>query len=90
MPYYVKIARHYEEARKHEEAERYYVAADMPKHAVNTYASAGKWDAAHRVDHRTTLTELSFSFGFFQFYNSGRVPGSRRVVARHDRGGGGE
>ena len=49
MPYYVKIARHYEEARKHEEAERYYVAADMPKHAVNMYASAGKWDAAHRV-----------------------------------------
>ena len=65
MPYYVKIARHYEEARKHEEAERYSVAADMPKHAVNTYASAGKWDAAHRVDHPTTLTELSFSFGFF-------------------------
>ena len=73
MPYYVKIARHYEEARKHEEAERYYVAADMPKHAVNMYASAGKWDAAHRVDRvhhhhsHVALTELSFSFGFFQF-----------------------
>ena len=64
MPYYVKIARHYEEARKHEEAERYSVAADMPKHAVNTYASAGKWDAAHRVAAPLSRSSRSRSWFF--------------------------
>ena len=49
VPYCIKIARYYEDSRKFEEAERYYILSDMPKAALNMYATVGKWDAAHRV-----------------------------------------
>eukprot|EP00899_Mesostigma_viride_P028336 jgi/Mesvir1/8688/Mv02626-RA.1 len=49
IPYYKRIARHYEQAKSYEEAERYYVQAEMPSEAVEMYSRAGKWEAAHRV-----------------------------------------
>lgn len=49
VPYCIKIARYYEDSRNFEEAERYYILSDMPKAALNMYATVAKWDAAHRV-----------------------------------------
>ena len=38
-----------EKAKSYEEAECYYVQAEMPSEAVEMYSRAGKWEAAHRV-----------------------------------------
>ena len=35
--------------RTYEEAEKYYVKADMAHEAVEMYSRIGKWDAAHKV-----------------------------------------
>ncbi|MEW5300130.1 MAG: hypothetical protein WDW38_002966 [Sanguina aurantia] len=49
LPYYKRIAQHYESTRHLEEAERYYIKADMAMDAVDMYSRAGKWDAAQKV-----------------------------------------
>lgn len=47
--YYKRIAWHYEEMHTLDEAEKYYIRANMAKEAVEMYSRAGKWDAAHKV-----------------------------------------
>lgn len=49
MPYYKCIAQHYEAVNNYEEAERYYIKADMAFDAVDMYSRVGRWDAASRV-----------------------------------------
>ena len=49
LPFYKRIAKHYDEARQWEEAERYYVRAGLASDAVDMYTRAGKWEAAHKV-----------------------------------------
>lgn len=49
MPYYKRIAQHYETVNNYEEAERYYIKADMAFDAVDMYSRVGRWDAASRV-----------------------------------------
>lgn len=49
LPYFKRIARHYDEARQWEEAERYYIKAGLAGDAVEMYTRAGKWEAAHKV-----------------------------------------
>lgn len=48
-PFYKRIARHYENARAYEEAERYYVRARLPGEAVEMYTRVDKWEQAHKV-----------------------------------------
>ena len=48
-PYLKRIARHYEEAKQLDEAERFYVAAAAPKLAVEMYTKAAMWDRAHKL-----------------------------------------
>lgn len=48
-PYYRRLARHYQDARQYEEAEKCFLKADSPQDAVEMYTSANKWDAAHKV-----------------------------------------
>lgn len=47
--YFKRIATHYEQLRTYDEAERYFIKADMAREAVEMYSRAGKWDAAHKV-----------------------------------------
>ena len=47
--YYYRIAKHYEQARNYAEAEKYFVQASVPQEAVDMYASANHWEAAHRI-----------------------------------------
>lgn len=49
MPYYKRIAQHYETTHNLEDAERFYIKADVPITAVDMYSRAGKWEAAQRV-----------------------------------------
>mmetsp|Transcript_26109 Transcript_26109/g.57041 ORF Transcript_26109/g.57041 Transcript_26109/m.57041 type:complete len:1764 (+) Transcript_26109:195-5486(+) len=49
LPYYKRIAQHYESTKNFEEAERYYIKADMAINAVDMYSRAGKWEAAQKV-----------------------------------------
>lgn len=49
LPYYKRIGKHYEETRNFQEAERYYIKADMAIDAVDMYSRAGKWEAAQKV-----------------------------------------
>jgi intraflagellar transport protein 172 len=48
-PYYRRLARHYQEARNFEEAERNFVRAGRPEDAVEMYTRANRWEAAHKV-----------------------------------------
>jgi intraflagellar transport protein 172 len=48
-PYYRRLARHYQEARNYEEAERNFVRAGRPEDAVEMYTRANRWEAAHKV-----------------------------------------
>uniref|UniRef100_A0A7S0YIK8 Intraflagellar transport protein n=1 Tax=Polytomella parva TaxID=51329 RepID=A0A7S0YIK8_9CHLO len=56
IPFYRRIAQHYESTSSLEEAERYYVKCGGARDAVEMYSRAGKWDAAQRVA-RGHLTE---------------------------------
>jgi intraflagellar transport protein 172 len=49
MPFYKRIAQHYESTGNTEEAERYYIKADMAMEAVEMYSRVGKWEAAQKV-----------------------------------------
>lgn len=40
---------HYESTNNLEEAEKFYIKAEVPITAVDMYSRAGKWDAAQRV-----------------------------------------
>lgn len=48
-PYYRRIARHYQEAKSYQEAERFFVKAGEPEQAVEMYTRANRWDEAHAV-----------------------------------------
>jgi intraflagellar transport protein 172 len=48
-PYFKRIARHYEELRQLDEAEKYFVAAQAPKLAVEMYTKNSQWDKAHKL-----------------------------------------
>ena len=47
--YYYKVAKHYESSTNYSEAEKYFVQAGVPQEAVDMYASANHWEAAHRI-----------------------------------------
>ncbi|QDZ23436.1 intraflagellar transport protein [Chloropicon primus] len=47
--YYYKIAKHYESCRNYTEAEKFFVQAGVAQEAVDMYASANHWEAAHRI-----------------------------------------
>ncbi|GAX77698.1 hypothetical protein CEUSTIGMA_g5141.t1 [Chlamydomonas eustigma] len=49
MPFYKRIAQHYESTGNTDEAERYYIKADMAMEAVEMYSRVGKWEAAQKV-----------------------------------------
>lgn len=48
-PYFKRIAKHYEDARQFDEAEKYYVAAQATKTAVEMYTKNSMWDRAHKL-----------------------------------------
>eukprot|EP00959_Pyramimonas_sp_CCMP1952_P409339 8578577-Pyramimonas_sp.AAC.1 len=48
-PFFKRIARHYENARAYEEAEKYYLRANTPGDAVEMYTRVDRWEAAHKV-----------------------------------------
>jgi len=48
-PYYKQLARHYEEARQHDLAERCYVSAGQPQMAVEMHTRLGHWELAHKL-----------------------------------------
>jgi intraflagellar transport protein 172 len=52
LPYYKRLARHFESAKNYEEAERFFIRAKLPGDAVEMYTRANKWDGAHRVMYR--------------------------------------
>ena len=49
QPYYRRIARHYEQARDYEQAERCFLRAGQPGEAVEMYCRADRWESAHKV-----------------------------------------
>ncbi|KAG2781071.1 Intraflagellar transport protein [Phytophthora cactorum] len=49
LPYYRRLARHYQEAGNLEQAERCFIKADAARDAVEMYTRANKWDAAYQV-----------------------------------------
>lgn len=74
--HFKRIATHYEQLRTYDEAERYYIKADMAREAVDMYSRAGKWDAAHKVAmgymtdkeiHVGLLDEHSTAFSCFYY-----------------------
>jgi intraflagellar transport protein 172 len=48
-PYYKRIARHYEQCKQMDEAEKYFIAAQAPKLAVEMFTKAALWDRAHKL-----------------------------------------
>lgn len=44
LPYYRRIAQHYQTSGSLDEAERFYLRADLPMEAVEMYSRAGGWD----------------------------------------------
>lgn len=48
-PYFKRIAQHFVEVKKYEEAETYFIQAGQPQDAVNMYTAAGLWDKAHKI-----------------------------------------
>ncbi|KAJ3125766.1 hypothetical protein HK098_008226 [Nowakowskiella sp. JEL0407] len=48
-PYFLKLAKHFEEVNEFAAAEKYFVAAGTPQEAVNMYTKANKWEKAHSL-----------------------------------------
>ena len=48
-PYYKQLARHYEDSRQYDLAERCYVSADQPQLAVEMHTKLGHWEIAHKL-----------------------------------------
>ena len=48
-PYLLQIAKHYEQSRNYDEAERFYLRGGAPQEAVEMYSKINKWEKAHRV-----------------------------------------
>mmetsp|Transcript_11730 Transcript_11730/g.22317 ORF Transcript_11730/g.22317 Transcript_11730/m.22317 type:complete len:1744 (-) Transcript_11730:31-5262(-) len=48
-PYFKRIAQHYAETKRFEEAEKYFIQGDLHHDAVQMYTSAGLWDKAHKI-----------------------------------------
>lgn len=49
LPYYRRLARHYQDAQHFELAERCFIKADAARDAVEMYTRVNKWDAAYQV-----------------------------------------
>ena len=52
LPYYIKLARHFEESRLFAEAEKYYISGEDFREAVNMYSRAGMFNDVYRVAER--------------------------------------
>lgn len=48
-PYYKQLAKHYEDSRSYELAEKCYVSADQPHLAVEMHTRLGHWEVAHKL-----------------------------------------
>jgi intraflagellar transport protein 172 len=48
-PFYLQIARHYQATSALEEAEKYYVKAGEPAHAVDMYIAVGRWESSYAI-----------------------------------------
>lgn len=48
-PYFKRIAQHYAETKRYPDAEKYFIAGDLPEEAVQMYTAAGQWDKAHKI-----------------------------------------
>lgn len=48
-PYYKLIAKHYEDIRQYDFAEKYYIKGNQPVEAFEMYAKASKWEQALKV-----------------------------------------
>jgi intraflagellar transport protein 172 len=48
-PYYKQLARHYEDSRQYDLAEKCYVGADQPHLAVEMHTKLGHWEVAHKI-----------------------------------------
>ena len=48
-PFYLQIARHYQQTNALEEAEKYYVKGGQPGSAVDMYMAAGRWESSYAV-----------------------------------------
>ena len=59
QPYYRRIARHYEQARDYEQAERCFLRAGEPAEAVEMYCRADRWESAHKVGVGASSTRTS-------------------------------
>jgi len=47
--YYKVIADHYAEVRQYGIAQKYYLAANTPRNAIDMYIKASMWDEAHKL-----------------------------------------
>jgi len=48
-PYFKRIAQHYSETKRYEEAKNYFIKGNLPQEAVQMYTAAGLWDKAHKI-----------------------------------------
>lgn len=48
-PYYKQLARHYEDSRQYDLAEKCFVSADQPHLAVEMHTKLGHWEVAHKI-----------------------------------------
>lgn len=49
MPYYERLARHFEAAKQYNEAKEYFIRAKLAKEAVEMYIRANNWEGAQKV-----------------------------------------
>ena len=56
-PFYLKIARHYEQTANYDEAEACYVGAGAVERAVEMYTDANKWDTAYKLAKKQDLSD---------------------------------
>ena len=48
-PYYVRIARHFQDTRNFKKAEKFFLMAGMEREAIEMYTEANLWDSAHKL-----------------------------------------
>lgn len=48
-PFYRQVAKHYEDVRQYDFAEKYYLKANEPIEAFEMYVKASKWEKALQV-----------------------------------------
>ena len=62
LPFFKRLARHFEAAKQYAEAEKYFVRAKLATEAVEMYIRANKWEPAHKVI-PSSRSKVSVNYG---------------------------